>query len=105
MCKHFSYKKFALVYSTDAYGTKCSFEVTANEFCPDLTVLATITFAPGITDFSSVIAAAVEAGAQVFAFFMSSKNAAQLLEQGHAKGLFREGTQIFFTEQMIGAGT
>lgn len=101
ICSYFAYKKVTIFATSDTFGSKASMEAVDGTYC-NIEVLSTHLFRSDTLDFSSVIASAKFAGAQIFLFFMGTQNTANLLEQGYDAGLFHEGTQVFSSNYSMG---
>lgn len=102
ICNFYHYAKVTIFATNDVFGSKAAMEAVDGTYC-DIQVLSTHLFRSDTTDFSVILRNAISAGAQIFLFFMESKNAANLLEQGYNIGLFREGTQIFTSNYSMGS--
>ena len=61
-------------------------------------ILSSSLFPSGQTDFTAPINEALRSGARIFIFFMSAVSMGNLLIEGHARGLFGEGTQIIASD-------
>jgi hypothetical protein len=64
-------------------------------------IISSSLFPQGQIDFAGPIAAAKQSGARIFVFFMAAKDMGNLLVQGHAAGLFGEGTQVIASDAAV----
>lgn len=86
-----------LGYGSDMYQ---QFQLHATEI--GLKVASSHQFRAGLEDLSVYINAARAVGTRVFVLFMQGGDAAKLLYQGWQAGLFKDGTQIVGSNQVIG---
>eukprot|EP01041_Mallomonas_annulata_P015518 gene15518-32795_t len=95
----FRYKKVSIFYGYDETSLRTSIE-NGDKTYGEMMFLSSHAFQTKTEDFSEYINAAKASGSQVFIIFADPVAGARLLEQGYNMGLFKEGTQIFGSEQM-----
>eukprot|EP01041_Mallomonas_annulata_P013227 gene13227-27989_t len=95
----FKYRKVTIFYSLDDISARSSIEFIDQTY-GSLQLLSSHSFQLDATDFTNHINAAKIAGSQIFIVLTDARTGGVLLEQGYNMGLFKEGTQIFGSEQM-----
>lgn len=101
-CNHFKYSHVTVFASGDYFGRMATIENTDGVYC-QIYHLVNLQLYRGATDWDDVVSQAKFSGANVFFLMISEpyiELAAELLDRGFQAGLFKEGTQIFGSEQM-----
>jgi hypothetical protein len=101
-CNYFKYSTITVFSSGDPTGRMSTIENQDDTYC-HIVHLASIVAEAGTTDIEKLVEDAKYSGSNVFVFFFSADYtviAAEILALGYKNGLFKEGTQIFGTEQV-----
>jgi hypothetical protein len=101
MCNYYKIRKFAVIATSDMFGSKATIESNEGVYC-EMDWLAKVTLRGYTSDFSDDIDLIMKSSdASVFFLAISDPLVAgALLEQGYNKGLFHTGTQIFAPESL-----
>lgn len=97
LCYHFDIKKVTVFHTSNKMGTRSAVELGDQTYCP-LTKESVHQFLSGSRDFVNEFDRVKEVGSRVFTLLMGPKDAAAVLEEGHAAGLFGEGTMVFLEQ-------
>ena len=100
---HFNYRKVSIFCTTEFFAGRAAWDFSDGTFG----VIEILSFHQVVTggDFQKEIDLAKSAGSLVFVLFMGAADAANLLLQGRAAGLFRQGTIIFGHERIVSTET
>jgi Receptor family ligand binding region/7 transmembrane sweet-taste receptor of 3 GCPR len=97
----FARKKVATFANSDTYGSSGISQFQSSAISLGVQIISSSLFPQGQTDFAGPIAEAKQSGARIFVFFMAAKDMGNLLVQGHAAGLFGEGTQVIASDAAV----
>lgn len=101
-CNYFKYSHVTVFASDDTFGRMAAIKNSDDTYC-HIVHLASIVVYKDVSDVDEIIAQAKYSGSNVFVFFMSETYtdvAVDIIAHGAKAGLFKEGTQIFGSEQM-----
>lgn len=84
--------------NSDTYGSRGIEQFHSSATKLGVKILSSSLFPSGQTDFTAPINEALRSGARIFVFFMSAVSMGNLLIEGHARGLFGEGTQVIASD-------
>lgn len=105
MALHYKWEYVSTFTTTDSYGTDGFLQFTQRATQLGMNILSIHQFRPGQADLTSQIQKAKETGSRIFFIFMNGNDAGNLLTQGYRLGLFKEGTQIFGSDQLFSQNT
>ena len=91
-------RKVATFANSNSYGSSGISQFQSSAGALGIQVISASLFPEGQNDFSKPIESALKSGARIFVFFMAGADMGNLLLQGHAAGLFGEGTQIIASD-------
>jgi Receptor family ligand binding region/7 transmembrane sweet-taste receptor of 3 GCPR len=91
-------RKVATFANSNSYGSSGISQFQSSAGALGIQIISSSLFPEGQTDFRKPIELALKSGARIFVFFMAGADMGNLLQQGHAAGLFGEGTQIIASD-------